>query len=350
MKYNRIKIIIGVLALAVTTIASAQTMRSSYFMEGMNYRHQLNPAFVGENSYINLPFFVLGNFNVGTQGNVGVNNFLYKYNQNGYTLTTFMNEAINSQEFLSGLKDMNRLNANISLPIVAFGFKKWGGFNTFDLGIRSNNSINLPYSLFDFMKNGMTEYGGTYYNLKNLRVRTNTYVEVAFGHARDIDDKLSVGAKFKFLVGAANMDAHIKNMDIYMSEDKWDIVADGRLDGSMKGASFKTKEANEAGQEQIDGIKVKNPGVGGYGAAIDLGAVYRMDDFVEGLTLSASLLDLGFIYWSNALKGSMIHSYTFEGFEHPVAVNPEPDNPNDIDTQIDKIKDELEGFGKLYED
>ena len=53
MKYNRIKIIIGVLALAVTTIASAQTMRSSYFMEGMNYRHQLNPAFVGENSYIN---------------------------------------------------------------------------------------------------------------------------------------------------------------------------------------------------------------------------------------------------------------------------------------------------------
>ena len=241
MKHNILKSLFIILALAGVTSVSAQSLRSSYFMEGMNYRHQLNPAFVGENNYINLPFFVLGNLNAGLQGNVGVNNFLYKYNQNGYNLTTFMNQAVSSQEFLSGLSSTNRLNVNVSMPVVAFGFRKWGGFNTFDIGIRSNNNINLPYSLFEFMKNGMTEYGGTHYNVKDIRVRSNTYIELALGHARDINENLSVGAKLKFLVGAANADANVRDMDIYMSEDKWEIQADGTIDGSLKGGSFKTK-------------------------------------------------------------------------------------------------------------
>ena len=33
-------------------------------MEGMYYRHNLNPAFAAERNYINMPLFMLGNFNV----------------------------------------------------------------------------------------------------------------------------------------------------------------------------------------------------------------------------------------------------------------------------------------------
>ena len=84
--------------------------------------------------------------------------------------------------------------------------------------------------------------------------------------------------------------------------------------------------------------------------AIDLGATYKMTEFVEGLTLSAALLDLGFIRWNNALKASMVHNYTFEGFKYPVVIDPEDGDPGDINNQIDDIADDLKGFIKFYED
>lgn len=48
--------------------ASAQALHSGYFLEGYTFRHQLNPAFSAERNYVSVP--VLGNINVGTQGNV----------------------------------------------------------------------------------------------------------------------------------------------------------------------------------------------------------------------------------------------------------------------------------------
>ena len=123
MKHSIIKQLILLLCILGSYSLSAQNLRSSYFMDGMYYRHQLNPAFAAESNYINLPFFVLGNFQVGTQGNVGVNNFLYKYNQNGYNLTTFMNPIVGNDEFLNRLKSTNRLNASVSMPVIAIGFK-----------------------------------------------------------------------------------------------------------------------------------------------------------------------------------------------------------------------------------
>ena len=80
MKHYKLKAILASFFILYTTGVGAQNLNSSYFMEGMTYRHQLNPAFMGESNYINMPLFVLGNFNVGVQGNIGVNDFLYKYN------------------------------------------------------------------------------------------------------------------------------------------------------------------------------------------------------------------------------------------------------------------------------
>ena len=328
----------------------AQTIRSGYFMSSMDYRHELNPAFAAQSNYINLPFIMLGNFDFNTQANVGVEDFLYKYNQDGYKLTTFMNNTVGTDEFLNKLNKTNRINANVSMPILSMGLHKWGGFNTMSIAIRSNNSINLPYSLFDFMKTGMSDEGGTHYIVEDITALSNSYVEIVAGHSRQIDERLRVGAKFKFLLGAANADANIRKMDIYMSENLWDIKADGELYGSMKGGQFKTKEPNDNGERELDGYKVKGAGVGGYGLAIDLGVVYQMDAILEGLTLSAALLDLGFIHWTSALKASMMHSYTFDGFKHPIVINAEEGDPGDLESQVDQIGDELKEFIKFYED
>lgn len=346
----------GVFALILITLCmvevNAQSLRSSYFLEGSTFRHQLNPAFMNESNYFSIP--VLGNVNIGLQGNFGVNDFLFKYNKNGYKLTTFMSPAVGNAEFLNRLHNNNHLDTNIQMSLLAFGFRGFGGFNTFEIGLRSNTAVNLPYGLFDFMKTGMDKESGKLYKIDDLTIRSNNYVELALGHSREIiEDRLSVGAKLKFLLGGANADAHIKNMRIYMSQDQWQVEAQGQVEGSLKGGYFETKEPNEEGKREVENLKVESPGIGGFGIGIDLGAVYKMDDYVEGLTLSAALLDLGFIRWNNGIRAKMKNQYTFDGFKYPIVIDPEDgdeDNPGDLDNQLDQIGDDLEEFIKLYDE
>lgn len=91
------------IALATTggAMAQTQTTRSSYFLEGSTYRHELNPAFMGERGYFSFP--VLGNLGFGVQSTAGIGNFLYKL-PNG-NLTTFMHESVSGQDFADGKRD-----------------------------------------------------------------------------------------------------------------------------------------------------------------------------------------------------------------------------------------------------
>ena len=59
MKHYKLKATLASLFILCTTGVGAQSLNSSYFMEGMTYRHQLNPAFMNESNYINLPLSLI---------------------------------------------------------------------------------------------------------------------------------------------------------------------------------------------------------------------------------------------------------------------------------------------------
>lgn len=354
MKQNSIKYILATIVVALAFNVSAQGLRSAYFLDGYVYRHQMNPAFMGERNYVSIP--ALGNINVAAQGNVGMSNFVYKMNDplSKYSLTTFMHPSVSGKSFLNSLHEQNKANMNLNMTILSFGFHKWGGFNTFDLNLHSNSGMNLPYNLFDFMKTGMDKAEGSHYNIKDMTLRSNNYVEAAFGHSRQIMDQLTVGAKVKFLFGAGNADAYIENMDIYLSDQKWTINAKGTLDASIKGGYFETEEEVDendrpTGKHKVDGFDLDGPGLGGFGMGIDLGAVYKMDEFVDGLTLSASVLDLGFISWNHTLKASNdgSKSFEFDGF-HNIGIDDDSSNPS-LDDQMDNLSDDLEDMFTFYD-
>jgi hypothetical protein len=342
MKLRVLTIILIFLAGGSYINVSAQTLNSSYFLEGATYRHELNPAFMGERNYISIP--MLGNMNIGTNSNVGLTDFIYKFNDPAgkYNLTTFMNSSIGRDEFLGNLKTNNQINTNVGLTILSTGFHAWGGFNTIELNVKSSTSFNLPYELFNFMKTGMDQ---DVYHIKNFAANSNNYVELALGHAHKINDRLTVGGKLKLLVGGANVDAKIDQMDIALNGDKWEIMANGTLNTAVGGGYYKTKASNPG---EINGFDVDKAGVGGYGAGIDLGATYKL---MDNLTLSASVLDLGFISWKNNLKGATRNKepFTFNGFTD-IAVDPEAGDPNDIDTQFENIKDDLKDMAKFYDE
>ncbi len=214
-------------------------------MEGMSYRHQLNPAFAAERGYINMPLFVLGNLNVGMQGNIGVDDFIYPYDGNGYDLTTFMNAEVDADKFLNRLHDRNLLNISASMPVISMGFNGLGGFNTIEIGAKVNASANLPYELFEFAKRGMSD-AATEYNIRDLNVRANAYTEIALGHSHRLaGDRLSIGAKLKMLIGLANVNANVNSMKLTLGQDRWAIEADGTADISLNKATFTYDEDNE---------------------------------------------------------------------------------------------------------
>lgn len=371
MKQMRIRVLITILSGAIATccvsdaMAQAQNNRSAYFLEGSTYRHELNPAFMGERGYVGFPG--LGNLTFGAQSTAGVGNFIFK-KSNG-DLTTFMNGDITSKEFLNGLPNKLKVGLNLDETILSTGFYAWDGFNTIGISVKSNTNTNMPNELFKFMKNGMDSEAGSQYNIKNIGIVSNNYAEIALGHAREINDHLTVGMKAKVLVGLAKATMQIDELNVLASEDKWTVTPkNAELYISGKGLIIPTK--GETGNYQDDDYKLNsngdrtnvlkegskdqisyddidfddnNIGPSGFGLAFDFGATYKLDD---AWTFSASVLDLGFISWSNTTKGTMQKDFTFDGFTD-IVVKDDEGKENSLDNQVNRIVDDLADLAKF---
>lgn len=313
--------------LAITTSAVAQAPHTSYFMESMPTRHQLNPALTPNYNYVNLPLIPLfSGIQIGLNSNVGMANFLYP---RGNELVTGLHSSVSNDEFLGNIHRNNIIEANIKYNLVSFGFAKWGGYNTFDLSAHSITNMNMPYELFEFAKVGQINGEATTYNIPDLAISTYNYAELAIGHSRKITERLTVGAKFKFLAGIVHASAEINELNISMSQDKWQIQEKGRI-FTTPGIQINYKDNGE-----IDNIDTGTFGMDGVGIGFDLGATYKL---LDNLTLSAALTDIGFISWKGAEAKANPDPFIFDGFHHFGA----EDDPVTGESQLDQETDQLE--------
>lgn len=333
--------------MAVGCSAAAQTINSAYFTEDYKFRHMLNPAFDNEQNYVSIP--ALGNISVNTHGNFGyrdviMSNPMYP-SLSSKKMTTFMNPYISAEDALSGFSTgNNRITGDVSLTILSAGFKAFGGYNTIEINSRTTTGVSLPYELFEFAKNT----GNHSYDIGDINAHAQSFAEIAFGHSRQINDKLRLGAKLKVLVGLGRADVKMRNMKADLTaEDKWTITGEATADVSMKGFSYVSEEKkyNIEGSgtyERVNDVDLDGVGVGGFGMAIDLGGVYEIN---EDWTVSASVLDLGFISWTNdMLAENRSKSFVFNGF-HDVSVT--SDRGEEIDTKVDRYGDQLADFANL---
>ncbi len=336
--------------------AMAQGLNSAYFIEDYKFRHTMNPAFDNEQNYVSIP--ALGNLNVRTQGNFGIGDVLFDNPRYGIDSdkkkTTFMNPYISTKDALAGFASgTNRINADVDITILSAGFKKFGGYNTISLDARTNVGMALPYSLFEFAKNT----GNKTYVMDDINVHAQSFVQLAFGHSRKINDKLRVGAKMKLLFGAARGDVQISNLRADLAgEDKWTMQGSAKANISMKGFAFKQeeKEYKQDGKgtyKYVNDIDIDGPGLGGFGMAFDLGAVYKINDDWQ---VSASLVDLGFISWSNNVTAvNKQETFEFNGF-HDISYDKHDANgnlkDNSFESQGDKYGDQLADFANLTDE
>lgn len=184
--------------LAAGSSAMAQNLNSAYFTDQFASRNTMNPAFGNDQNFVSIPG--LGNVNISLQGNFGYEDVVMKNPRFGIDsnkkMTTFMNPYISDAKALDGFSTgNNRVVGDVSVALLAAGFKAFGGYNTVELNSKSSLGMVLPYELFEFARNT----GNNNYNIGDISAHAQSYVELAFGHSRNIDEKLRVGAKFKLL-------------------------------------------------------------------------------------------------------------------------------------------------------
>ena len=333
---NITKYMMAAAMMCAATGMSAQALNSGYFLDGYLFKHQLNPALESDKAYFSIP--VLGNINIGTRGNIGLGNFLYPTANGG--LTTFMNSSISAEEFLNGLSTNNKLAMNLDMSILSAGFRAWGGFNTIDIGLRSHTALNIPKDMLEFMKVGQSG-PTTVYDMGDMGMSSANYVEVALGHSRQINDKLRVGAKVKFLLGGMYADMSLKNTHVTLSEKEWIVSANGEMNLAGKGLTVPEKDG---GLVDFDNISYDSPGLSGFGLGIDLGATYEV---IDNLTVSAAIKDLGFIGWSNNTYASTNNEpWRFDGFENLTFSDDKEEDK--LENQLDALGDEFEDYANLH--
>ncbi len=335
--------LVAVLSAAVFQLNAQQNLRTGYFLDGYTYGYKMNPAFQGERGFLAIP--VLGKTSVAVESNLSLSALLYPTADG--KLATFLHPDVSADDFLKNMKHGNMILANADLPIIAFGFRTGKSYSTIDLSLRADVGANLSRDLFAFMKIGSSD-GTTAWNIGDLGARAEARLELAYGYSRKFGERISAGARVKFLMGLARADIAMDNMDLKLSGEEWAVNAKGTasLSGPVSISTMgETGNAADPSQNDLldwDSVSVlpmedmlnyyKNPTSLGF--ALDLGVSI---DLLRYLTLSASVTDLGFISWGDMMTASTPQAeWSFKGFEDLSFEDGAP-----IEEQFGSLGDEL---------
>ena len=335
MKLNICK---GVACVALAALCSAtlaaQNTYSGYFLDNYQYRYQMNPAFSNEKAFVSMP--VLGNLNVGLRGNLNLSDVIYT--SNGRTVL-FTNPNISTEEVMKNISTQNKLTTDIKIDILNVGFKAFGGYNTVGINSRVKVGAMIPGALFSLAKEGVANKT---YDITDMRVNAMAYAEFALNHSHKINKHLSIGATLKFLVGAGSVDAYFNNASLQLGENNWIATTNADVYASVGGFAFEHKINETTGKEYVSGGNLDDGyRPQGYGAAVDLGAEYRWNNF----SFSASVLDLGFMNWGKTKYASTNGDRTLE--TDAFAFNANGDASNSFSSEWDRLKDNVDELYQL---
>lgn len=364
--------LIGVFSLMLVCAlsANAQFLRTSYFMEGTHYRQQLNPALTPTKGYFNLPVIGAVNATVGSTS-LGYQDIV-DIIDNGDDFYT-------NPDFMNRLKDNNKLNVNFSTEILSAGWYKGKNFWSFNIGLRTDIGANLTKSMFSFLNQMETiedNWRNSSYDISGQQLNINAYTEIGLGLSRQINSRLTVGARVKALLGIGNMDLKLNRIAMnaslptdqqineWSSASYWsgsdaenarkaqelktkfdtyyaNLAVSADLKSSFKGLELQEEEGKDYVTDfDFDSSKL---GIAGYGFGIDLGASYKI---LDNLTVSASVLDLGFISWSKSstkIASANPNDFDLKGSKYSSMINVN-DPQNSVERALNQLRSDADDY------
>ncbi|MDZ4715093.1 MAG: DUF5723 family protein [Cytophagales bacterium] len=313
MKGCRFIISLGWLLCAA--VAGAQTEGTLYFMNSLPQVVEGNPAIMPRyKTSIGLP---------------GISSFGGVYANNGFSYNDFITKVdgvpkIKLSEWTKGLAEKNYVNVATFADLFRVGLRitpKW--YVMASATVRQYNSTMIPKGLASLLVDGTASMIGTYSNTSPQQELT-AFVQTGVGAAYMVNDKLTVGARFKYINGLANITTKTSSLIVEVDNNyQITLTGDARVNTSGIPAS--------GGNYSLSDNLGNNSGWG-----LDIGATYR---FMEKLTLSASINDIGSITWKNNPKEYRLDpakaKYVFSGFDITQLLD---NNSDYLHQQLDSIK------------
>ncbi len=187
-------------------------------------------------------------------------------------------------------------------------------------------SYRLPVDLLRLVQNGSLDpyFRENPVSLNDIDINVKAYVAYHIGYAREINSKLSVGGRFKYLSGIAGGQVEYAQGGINWQTDSLVVTNNFRYNASN------LNTLGGGGNLDIGGLAFST---GNNGMAFDFGLAYKV---TKRLMITASVTDMGSIRWANDLTSivSDSSSYTYSGGTINVGEN---DNGDPFSGVIDSL-------------
>ncbi|MEX2380426.1 MAG: DUF5723 family protein [Vicingaceae bacterium] len=189
--------------------------------------------------------------------------------------------------------------------------------------------LSYPKDLMRFIYEGNAAFEDNTANLEGVGLSLNHYREYALGLSHQLNDKLRIGGRLKYLYGMENIYNERSDITVITDPETYKITANANL--SIKTAGL-TNDIDESAMEYLSGR-------GNSGLGIDLGANYQLN---EKISLNASIIDLGYIKWKAHTKSySNKGEFQYSGIEINTFAGEEGARA-DGETSFDRVLDSLE--------
>jgi len=278
----------------------AQQSNTFYLMHDVPQSNLLNPAV-----QLQCKYFV---------GIPALNSIHLSYSNTAFTYNDLAgSDSWNIEGVFDQMHRVDLYSGEAMLHPISLGYRHKSVYFTFHIAEKVHGYQTVPKDLAEMMAHGNGPFVGETARFDGLRSGAYHTREYSLGISKVMGPYLTAGIRARLLFGKANLHTGRSRVDLTTQEDNFGMFldADYTLNGSFPVTITEDADGNINGivLEDIDPYQyMMNRGNQGF--ALDLGVIYRYN---EQITLSASLLDLGFLKWKtdlNNLHGAGIFEYT----------------------------------------
>jgi hypothetical protein len=194
---------------------------------------------------------------------------------------------------------------NYEIFHVRFKCKNW--YYGINLNTRNITNVRLSNELIGLVANGNDSYAGSTWDASSTAITNIAFNELGFSMARNFY-RFNVGGRAKLYQGIGvtqTKDFTLKLNQPKTPTEEISVIAGGVINTASIGVLTDSVNGRASTSDE-KAIDAKNfYSMGNLGAGIDLGLTY---DVNNRLTLGASIIDFGFINWTNNVSNYSINN------------------------------------------
>ncbi|MCG8700840.1 MAG: DUF5723 family protein [Bacteroidales bacterium] len=310
------KIIFKAIFILCFTSIYGQQNNLLYFAPEVPQANLLNPAYqIPCKWFIGLPVLSSMHVNYGNSA----------FSVNNLASVSGETASLDPNSFLRGIKRRNSIGTEVHVMLLGLGYRRNDWYYNFSIIEKNEANVFLPRSMFDFVWSGNGGNIGETIKINNIGAYGHHIREYALGASTILDNGMYVGAKAKLLFGKLNATSRGSRASLSTADHTYNLLANYNLDisTSLPITVSTTPDNNIENVTYNDGTDIKQLILNrkNKGFAIDAGIMYPYSDKI---TLSASIIDLGFVNWRSNLNS--LQSDTEVRFE---GIDTISDNPLD---------------------